>query len=127
MRLKDASMRTNGLSQPQATNLSDRHYSSRVISTHLRSRGITAVMVEPADRIGDRERCGVRGGGSDNSMPPITGTVTSSNEAFATSNNGGPGNPPRQIRHNLLVSRRPQHRHRLDTPSTRHALALPSS
>jgi putative transposase len=36
--------------------------SSRAIRTHLRDRGITAVIPEPADQIGNRKRRGVRGG-----------------------------------------------------------------
>ncbi|GED82977.1 hypothetical protein TNCT6_00620 [Streptomyces sp. 6-11-2] len=40
----------------------DRAYSSRAIRTHLRGRGITAVIPEPADQIANRKRRGSRGG-----------------------------------------------------------------
>lgn len=40
----------------------DRAYSSRAIRTHLRRRGITAVIPEPADQIANRKRRGSRGG-----------------------------------------------------------------
>lgn len=41
-------------------------YSSRAIRTHLRDRGITAVILEPADQTGLRKRRGSRGG-----RPPV--------------------------------------------------------
>jgi putative transposase len=40
----------------------DKAYSSRAIRTHLRERGITAVIPEPSDQIGHRQRRGSRGG-----------------------------------------------------------------
>ena len=40
----------------------DKAYSSRAIRTHLRRRGITAVIPEPSDQIGHRKRRGSRGG-----------------------------------------------------------------
>ena len=40
----------------------DNAYSSRAIRTHLRSRGITAVIPEPADQVGHRKRRGSQGG-----------------------------------------------------------------
>ena len=40
----------------------DKAYSSRAIRTHLRQRGIVAVIPEPADQIGHRKRRGSRGG-----------------------------------------------------------------
>lgn len=40
----------------------DKAYSSRAIRTHLRERGIKAVIPEPADQIGHRTRRGSRGG-----------------------------------------------------------------
>ena len=40
----------------------DKAYSSRAIRTHLRDRGITAVIPEPADQISNRKRRGGRGG-----------------------------------------------------------------
>ena len=40
----------------------DRVYSSRAIRTHLRDRGITAVIPEPADEQGHRKRRGSLGG-----------------------------------------------------------------
>lgn len=40
----------------------DKAYSSRAIRTHLRSRGIKAVIPEPADQRGHRKRRGLRGG-----------------------------------------------------------------
>lgn len=40
----------------------DKAYSSRAIRQHLRSRGIAAVIPEPADQQGHRKRCGFRGG-----------------------------------------------------------------
>ena len=40
----------------------DKAYSSRAIRTHLRSRGITAVIPEPADQVGHRKRRGSQGG-----------------------------------------------------------------
>ncbi|MFK4227912.1 IS5 family transposase [Streptomyces sp. NPDC019890] len=42
--------------------LADRAYSSRAIREHLRSRGIRAVIPQPADRIANRKRKGRRGG-----------------------------------------------------------------
>lgn len=40
----------------------DKAYSSRAIRSHLRARGITAVIPEPADQQGHRARRGSRGG-----------------------------------------------------------------
>ena len=40
----------------------DKAYSSRAIRTHLRQRGITAVIPEPADQAGHRKRRGSHGG-----------------------------------------------------------------
>jgi transposase len=40
----------------------DKAYSSRAIRAHLRDRGITAVIPEPADQIGHRKHRGPRGG-----------------------------------------------------------------
>lgn len=40
----------------------DKAYSSRAIRTHLRQRGIIAVIPEPADQTGHRKRRGSRGG-----------------------------------------------------------------
>ena len=40
----------------------DKAYSSRAIRTHLRERGIRAVIPEPADQAGHRKRRGSRGG-----------------------------------------------------------------
>lgn len=40
----------------------DKAYSSRAIRAHLRSRGIKAVIPEPADQQGHRKRRGSRGG-----------------------------------------------------------------
>lgn len=40
----------------------DKAYSSRAIRAHLRERGITAVIPEPADQQGHRKRRGSRGG-----------------------------------------------------------------
>lgn len=40
----------------------DKAYSSRAIRGHLRDRGITAVIPEPADQAGHRKRRGSRGG-----------------------------------------------------------------
>ncbi|MCM3553492.1 transposase, partial [Micrococcus luteus] len=40
----------------------DKAYSSRAIRTHLRARGIKAVIPEPADQQGHRRRRGARGG-----------------------------------------------------------------
>lgn len=40
----------------------DKAYSSRAIRTHLRDRGIQAVIPEPADQQGHRKRRGARGG-----------------------------------------------------------------
>lgn len=42
--------------------LGDKAYSSRAIRTHLRARGITTVIPEPADQQGHRQRRGSRGG-----------------------------------------------------------------
>ncbi len=44
----------------------DKAYSSRAIRAHLRGRDITAVIPEPADQIGHRQRRGPRGG-----RPPV--------------------------------------------------------
>jgi transposase len=40
----------------------DKAYSSRAIRSHLRARGIVAVIPEPADQAGRRKRRGSRGG-----------------------------------------------------------------
>ena len=40
----------------------DKAYSSRAIRTHLRDRGIMAVIPQPADQIGHRKRRGSTGG-----------------------------------------------------------------
>jgi transposase len=40
----------------------DKAYSSRAIRTHLRDRGITAVIPQPSDQIGHRKRRGSTGG-----------------------------------------------------------------
>ena len=40
----------------------DKAYSSRAIRTHLRERGIIAVIPQPSDQIGHRQRRGSRGG-----------------------------------------------------------------
>ena len=40
----------------------DKAYSSRAIRTHLRDRGIAAVIPQPADQIGHRKRRGSTGG-----------------------------------------------------------------
>lgn len=40
----------------------DKAYSSRAIRTHLRERGIRAVIPEPSDQAGHRQRRGSRGG-----------------------------------------------------------------
>ena len=40
----------------------DKAYSSRAIRSHLRERGILAVIPEPSDQIGHRKRRGARGG-----------------------------------------------------------------
>lgn len=40
----------------------DKAYSSRANRAHLRARGISAVIPEPADQIGHRQRRGSRGG-----------------------------------------------------------------
>ncbi len=42
--------------------LGDRAYSARANRTHLRSRGIEAVIAEPSDQIGHRKRRGRQGG-----------------------------------------------------------------
>jgi transposase len=42
--------------------LADKAYSSRAIRTHLRRRGIGAVIPEPADQVRHRKRRGSRGG-----------------------------------------------------------------
>ncbi|MEU0793754.1 transposase [Amycolatopsis sp. NPDC005961] len=39
----------------------DKAYSSRAIRGHLRARGITSVIPEPADQVGHRQRRGSRG------------------------------------------------------------------
>jgi transposase len=44
----------------------DKAYSSRAIRSHLRERGIVAVIPEPSDQIGHRKRRGPRGG-----RPPV--------------------------------------------------------
>ncbi|MFD8595655.1 IS5 family transposase [Kitasatospora sp. NPDC059646] len=40
----------------------DRAYSSRAIRAHLRERGVTAVIPQPADQVANRKRRGSRGG-----------------------------------------------------------------
>ncbi len=42
--------------------LADRAYSSRAIRAHLRRRGIRAVIPQPSDQVGHRQRRGHRGG-----------------------------------------------------------------
>ena len=48
----------------------DKAYSSRAIRAHLRSRGIRAVIPEPADQSGHRARCG-SGGGRPPAFDPV--------------------------------------------------------
>ena len=42
--------------------MADKAYSSRAIRTHLRERGITAVIPEPSDQQAHRKRRGLHGG-----------------------------------------------------------------
>ena len=42
--------------------LADRAYSSRAIRSHLRRRGVRAVIPQPSDQVGHRVRRGSRGG-----------------------------------------------------------------
>ncbi len=55
----------HGLGRPRTrpeTVLADRAYSSRAIRSHLRRRGIRAVIPQPADQVGHRLRRGRAGG-----------------------------------------------------------------
>jgi len=55
--------RPTGRPRTRPTRLrADKAYSSRAIRSHLRQRGIIAVIPEPCDQIGHRERRGQRGG-----------------------------------------------------------------
>jgi transposase len=47
----------------------DKAYSSRAIRQHLRTRGIIAVIPQPADQVGHRKRRGSRGGRPPNFDP----------------------------------------------------------
>lgn len=42
--------------------MADKAYSSRAVRTHLRCRGIRAVIPQPADQAANRKRLGNRGG-----------------------------------------------------------------
>jgi transposase len=56
---------TRAIGRPRTTPevvRADKAYSSRAIRTHLRNRGIRAVIPEPADQIGHRKRRGSGGG-----------------------------------------------------------------
>jgi len=60
---------SRAVGRPRTTPLAvraDKAYSSRAIRAHLRSRGIKAVIPEPADQSGHRKRRGPRGG-----RPPV--------------------------------------------------------
>lgn len=59
LRVTGASAQTR--TRPDAVR-GDKAYSSRAIRAHLRDRGITAVIPEPADQQGHRRRRGSRGG-----------------------------------------------------------------
>jgi transposase len=50
--------------------LADKAYSSSAIRSHLRQRGITATIPEPADQARNRRRRGSQGG-----RPPASGTT----------------------------------------------------
>jgi hypothetical protein len=71
----------------------DKAYSSRATRALLRSRGITAVIPEPADQQGHRKRRGSQGGDRRSSIPLTTGVATSSSVASVTSSNGEDSRP----------------------------------
>jgi transposase len=71
----------------------DKAYSSRAIRSHLRDRGITAVIPQPSDQIGHRKRRGQTGGGHPPSTPTTTRDATPSN-ATSTPSSIGEASPP---------------------------------
>jgi transposase len=59
---EDQSRRSGQATHRQDRVRGDKAYSSRAIRTHLRDRGITAVIPQPSDQIGHRKRRGSTGG-----------------------------------------------------------------
>jgi len=68
----------------------DKAYSSRVIRTHPRERGIIAVIPEPSDQIGHRNAAA---NAAVDDPPSTPTTASSSNGASAISNNGAGSRP----------------------------------
>jgi transposase len=62
----------------------DKAYSSRAIRSHLRDRGIVAVIPEPSDQTGTANAAAHTAAGLPRSTPTTTSTATSSNAASAT-------------------------------------------
>ena len=73
--------------------LGDKAYSSRAIRTHLRERGITAVIPEPDDQKGHRQRRGSRGG-RPVSYDPIAYRGRNVVERASSTSNNGAASPP---------------------------------
>ncbi len=106
----------------------DKAYSSRATRTQLRERGIKAVIPEPRDQQGHRERRGPRGG-----RPVVLDAADHKNRNVIerrfchTKAMARPRHPLRQTRDRLPSCRPHPRRNRLDPRFVRHALTLPPS
>ncbi len=104
----------------------DKAYSSRATRTQLRERGIKAVIPEPRDQQGHRERRGPRGG-----RPVVLDAADHKNRNVIerrfchTKAMARPRHPLRQTRDRLPSCRPHPRRNRLDPRFVRHALTLP--
>ena len=102
----------------------DKAYSSRAIRTHLRDRGIIAVIPQPSDQIGHRKRRGSGGG-----RPPAfdkedyKGSQRRRTQLQHLQAVARPGNPLRQTRPHLPRRRSPESNQHLANSFRRHALA----
>jgi hypothetical protein len=100
----------------------DKAYSSRAIRTHLRDRGIVAVIPQPSDQIGHRKRRGSTGAGLRPSTKKTTKAATSSNGTSTSSNSGGPWQPRKTNSHSPIAAEPfSGHQHLADS-FRRHAL-----
>ena len=111
----------------------DKAYSSRAIRTHLRDRGIIAVIPQPSDQIGHRKRRGSSGG-----RPPGPGRAAAPRAGLQRPERrrtqfqhlqtmAGPGHPLRQTRTHLPRRSSPPSNQHLADSFRRHALVARDS